>query len=268
MLSERMRSYISNLPIGAYRAAAPQPGVVTAVDIDNLPDGIVTGSNLIQFPGNASPEIKSSVALSLLAAQRVASNDTAITTPQQWIARHNTILANLNWLVRAGGTVESEFKNINVAVHEAVIPFLTAAFGPVVAAGALILTALKQLQEMDKNSPWITLFDQESRHFDVTEYQFSVVQIAGDQVTLKLASARFNASFGRTEILFFKVTRQTAKFESASSDLSATSSLLIDMNDGLKTKLAGFTSDYIRSLPIGLSQAAQIRAEEQLHRVA
>jgi len=268
MLSESMRSYISNLPIGAYRAAAPQPGVVTAVDIDNLPEGVVTGSNLIQFPKDASPEIKSSVALSLLAAQRVASNDTVIGTPQQWIERHNTVLTNLNWLVRGGGTVESEFKNINVAVHEAVIPFLTAAFGGAVAAGALILTALRQLKEMDKNSPWITLFNQESRRFDVTEYQFSVVQVAGDQVTMKLASARFNASFGKTQVLFFKVTKQTAKFESASSDLSATSSLLIEMNDGLKTKLAGFTRDYITSLPLEAKKEAERLAEEQLHHVA
>ena len=143
-----------------------------------------------------------------------------------------------------------------MAVHEAVIPFLAAAFGGAVAAGALILTALKQLKEMDKNSPWITLFNQESRRFDVTEYQFSVVQVAGDQVTMKLASARFNASFGKTQVLFFKVTKQAAKFESASSDLSATSSLLIEMNDGLKTKLAGFTRDYITSLPLEVTKEA------------
>jgi hypothetical protein len=252
MLSESKRTYIANLPIGTYRPAL-QPedeGVVQAVDINNLPTGIVTGSNLISFPKEASPEIKSSVALSLLAAQRVATNDAVVLTPQQWIDRHNTVLRNLNWQIDSGGVVDSEFKSINVAVHQAIIPFLTAAFGGAVAAGALILTALKQLQDMDKNSPWITLFDRASRRFDVTEYQFSVIEVVGDQVHLKLASARFDGSFGTTQVLFFKVNKQHAKFDAASQNLLANSSLLVEMNDGLKVKLAGFTKDFIQSLPI------------------
>jgi hypothetical protein len=85
MVNESMRTYISNLPIGMLQAA-PQlqlEGVVTAVDINDLPNGIITGSNLVQFPKEASPEIKSSVALCLLAAQRVATNDHVVLTPQQ-----------------------------------------------------------------------------------------------------------------------------------------------------------------------------------------
>jgi hypothetical protein len=54
---------------------AEDTSAINTIDIDNLPAGIVTGSNLIQFPADASPELKSSVALSLLAAQRVATND-------------------------------------------------------------------------------------------------------------------------------------------------------------------------------------------------
>jgi hypothetical protein len=250
MPNETIRSYIANLPIGALHAALQPEEEVKAVDIDKLPSGIVTGSNLIQFPKEASPEIKSSIALSLLAAQRVASNDSVVLTPQQWIDRHNTVLTNLNWQVATGGTVKSEFDSINVAVHEAIIPFLTAAFGGAVAAGALILTALKQLKEMDKNSPWITLFDRASRRFDVTEYQFSVVEVAGDQVTLRLASARFDASYGKTQVLFFKVSKERAKFTAATQNLSASATLLLDMNNGLKAKLAGFTKAYIQALPI------------------
>jgi len=252
MSHEHMRSYIANLPIGTfYSALQPiEEDVVTGVDLNKLPDGIITGSNLIQFPKEASPQVRSSVALSLLAAQRVAASDPVVLTPQQWVDRHNTVLTNLNWQIGGGGAIESEFKNINVAVHEAIIPFLAAAFGGVVGAGALILTALKQLKEMDKNSPWITLFDRESRRFNVTEYQFSVVEVLGDQVSLRLASARFSASFGRTQVLFFKVSKQTAKFDAANQTLSADSALLVDMNDGLKTKLAAFTKTYIQTLPV------------------
>ena len=248
MLNTVHQKYISALPVG------PVPkeleGIdVQSVDIDKLPNALITGSNLIQFPSATSPELKSSVALSLLAAQRVASNDNVVQTPDQWLQRHNTVLENLNWLHEGGGFVNSQFRSINVAVHQAIIPFLTAAFGPAAAAGALILIALKQLQEMDKSSPWITLFDQQSRRFNISEYQFSVVQVTDSHVQLKLASARFDASYGQTQVLFFKIKQEHAAFQSASGTYSTEADLLAEMNATLKAKLASFTSSFIKSLP-------------------
>lgn len=248
--TEALRTYIANLPVGApLPSIAEDTSPVNTIDINNLPDGIVTGSNLIQFPADASPELKSSVALSLLAAQRVATNDPVVLSPAQWLERHNTVLQNLNWRNEGGGVAKSSFDSINVAVHQAIIPFLVAAFGGAVAAGALILTALKQLQEMDKNSAWITLFDRQSRRFDVTEYQFSVVQVVGDTVHLKLAAARLNASFGKTQVLFFKLKQEKAEFEQANQSFSAEAALLTEMNADLKVKLMALTKSFIRSLP-------------------
>src|SRR5438128_221859 len=128
MLNQVHREYVDKLPVGPIIGLE---GVeVQAVDIDKLPNGLVTGSNLIQFPTTASPELKSSVALSLLAAQRVATNDVVVQSPDQWLKRHNTVLENLNWLDEGGGFVNSQFRSINLAVHEAIIPFLAAVLGP------------------------------------------------------------------------------------------------------------------------------------------
>ena len=261
--NEELRSYIANLPVGAPPRSAAESTEVNAIDIDNLPNGIVTGSNLIQFPDTASPEIKSSVALSLLAAQRVASNDPVVISPAQWLERHNTVLQNLNWQIEGGGATDSEFKNLNVAVHQAIIPFLTAAFGGAVTAGAMILTALKQLQEMDKNNAWITLFDRQSRRFNVTEYQFSVVEIVGNTVKLKLAAARLDASFGKTQVLFVKVKQQHARFEQANQSYSAEAGLLEEMNTDLKTKMLALTKSFIRSLPDELLFGGNDTSEEE-----
>jgi hypothetical protein len=248
--SEALHNYIANLPVGApLLSITEDTAAVNTVDIDNLPNGIVTGSNLIQFPTDASPELKSSVALSLLAAQRVASNDSVVLSPAQWLDRHNTVLQNLNWRNEGGGVTKSQFDSIDLAVHQAIIPFLTAAFAGALGAGALILTALKQLREMDKDSPWITLFDRQSRRFDVTEYQFSVVQVIGDTVHLKLAAARLNASFGKTQVLFFKLKHQNAEFEQANQSFSSEAILLTEMNADLKVKLMALTKSFIRSLP-------------------
>ena len=251
MLNVVHQKYIDELPVGAVPEALEAIDV-QAIDVDKLPDALVTGSNLIQFPATASPDVKSSVALSLLAAQRVASNDGVVQTPDQWLQRHNTVLENLNWLHEGGGFVNSQFRSINVAVHQAIIPFLAAAFGPAVAAGALILTALKQLEEMDKSSPWITLFDNQSRRFNISEYQFSVVQVIDSNVQVKLASARFDASYGQTQVLFFKIKQEHASFQSASGTYSTQTDLLAEMSGALRARLAGFTSAFIKSLPDNL----------------
>ena len=249
MSSANLRTYIANLPVGAALPSITEDTAVNTIDIDSLPNGIVTGSNLIQFPADASPELKSSVALSLLAAQRVATNDPVVLSPTQWLDRHNTVLQNLNWRNEGGGVAKSHFHSVDVAVHQAIIPFLTAAFGGAVGAGALILTALKQLQEMDKDSPWITLFDHQSRRFEVTEYQFSIVEVIGDTVHLKVAAARLNASFGKTQVLFFKLRSQNTEFEQANQSFASEAVLLTEMNADLKTKLMNLTKSFIRSLP-------------------
>ena len=250
MNEEQMRSYITNLPIGA-QPIIPSieeeviPGVV---DPNNLPDAVVTGTNLVEFEGEVDPVLRSSVALSLLAAQRVASNDGVIANADQWLERHNTVLRNLNWTFEGGGTVEQEFEKTGVEVHKAIIPFITAALGGV--AASLIVTALAQLQTINEDSPWITLFDRESRRFQVSEYHFTRASASADKVVMKMAAARFDATFGRTQVLFFKITKQRARFEMASSDMAAESALLRMTNDTLKAKLALLTNDYIRELNI------------------
>lgn len=244
---EDFRSYIANMPVGEITNEDSEIPV-NAVDINRLPDGLVTGSNLIQFPANANPEIKSSVSLSLLAAQRVASRDVTADTPDKWFKSHNEVLKNLNWLDEGGGSVEAEFNDIDVAVHEAIIPFLTTAFGGV-AAGALIIAALNQLKTVGQDAPWIKLFDRTSRRFKVSEYQFSVVEVIGDKVFLKLAAARLDAFKGLTQVLFIKVSKETAKFHQINKTYSAKTELLSQMNVHLMAKLSNLTNVFIQGLP-------------------
>jgi hypothetical protein len=247
---EALRTYIRDLPVGSAPALLPETATaINTLDLEHLPSGLVTGANLIQFPSTASPSLKSAVALSLLAAQRVASNDPVVLTPDQWIERHNTVLQNLGWRVTAGGTTKSKFESFDVAVHKAIIPFLTAALGPAAAAGSLIVTALQQLESMDKEAPWITLFERQSRRFDINEFQFSVVEVKDDTVYLRLVAARLSAAFGRTQVLFFKVKESSAEFEQANQAFATDAAALEELNLELKAKLMALTKSFIRSLP-------------------
>jgi len=249
-----LKYYISNLPIGTVGNSAfesQDEEFVSDVDVENLPEGIVTGSNLVQFQENQNPTLRSSIALCLLAAQRVADNDQVITSPDEWLARHNSVLRGLNWVVEKEGTIQSEYEKLNVAVHEAIIPFITAALGPTAAVGSLIITALEQLKTMDEGSKWITLFDKESRRFNVSEFQFSVAETEGSHTRLNMVAARFDATFGKTQVLFFKVKNAEARFNANSQSFLANSELLEAMNVELKIKLRQQTAKFIQSLDIG-----------------
>ena len=225
--------------------------------VEKLPEAIVAGSTMIQFPPQTPPEIRASVALSLLAAQKVATHDGKVTTPEEWIQRHNEVLTNLNWVVEDQGVQEQEFKSINTAVHTAIIPFITTALTGV--GAALIVTALEQLQEMDRNKPWITLFDNESRHFNITAYQFASVKVEGNQVHLRMAMMQFDATYGTTRVLFFELKRQKATFLSAWNQVVGEADLLIEMNSSLKKKLASLTELYIQSIPEEFWKQSKLR---------
>lgn len=252
MSNTLIQSYISNLPISPLPAAlrTQDDVAVNSIDIENLPALVVSGSNLVQFSNNSGPELRASIALSLLAAQRVASEDPATITPEQWLDRHNTVLTNLGWSTQAARLVNFESKKIDEAVSQAIVPFLSAAFSGSADNGSLILTALNQLAEANKKSSWFAVFDRESQRFQVTEYQFSVVTVDEDQVDLKVASARFEATFGRTQVLFIRVTKQHASFSGASQALTGKAAEVAAVRESLKIKLAGFARVFIYALSI------------------
>lgn len=253
MSLEATRRYIASLPVGddtveTLQMAATRGGALASVDIDDLPTGIVTGSQMIAFPEEASAALKSGVALSLLAAQRVATNDPAVQTPDQWVKRYNAVLGNLNWIVEGSGSVQSSFESSDINVHKAILPFLTAALGGG-ATGGLILKAIEELAAIDKSAPWFTLFESESRRFDVSEYHFVAVDTEEDRTVLRIAAARFGASYGRVQVLFFRIIDHSAQFDAANSILRADTGSLEAISDALKAKLEGQATRFIASLP-------------------
>ncbi len=260
MVTQTLLDYISRLPIAPLESLTKAVrGPQRPVDLDKIPTAIVDGSNMVLYPPSVPSEIRTSVALSLLAAQQVAQADSKISTPKQWLDRHNVVLTTLTWTAGAEETVQEEFDDLNVAAHKAIIPFLTAAFGPYAAIGSLIITALNQLQDMDKDSPWITLFDHQSRHFDSTMHQFSVVNVVDKHVELRIASARFDAWSETTQVLFVKIKDVAAKFSAAGRTFSAEAELLADIKDALRKKLANSARILIDTIPDDLLKTEKRR---------
>ena len=220
--------------------------------VENLPQTIVAGSNLIAFEENTSATVRSSVSDTLLLAQLAtdASKDT-VHTPEQWYAKYREVLSKLGWREAAYSHIEEKFSSRDAVVHKAIIPFLTVAFGPAAAVGSLIIAALNQLSEMDKNSKWITLLERVSKRLDVTDFQFTAVENKGGNIAVHLAGAILSSEYGQTQVLFFRFKRVASDFKLVKGSFTASEERIASVGDALKKKLEKFIPDYIAEVNIG-----------------
>ncbi len=240
---------INTLDIG------PEPAATRSTDSTPpraipVSDGLIVGSNMLAFSGDIPPETRSAVSHTLLYAQEAAKADPAALNPDLWVERHDMLLRALGWVSAGGATHFTSYEKSGVSVHKAVLPLLTAALGPAATAGALILTGLTQLQKIDEDKPWITLFDRESRRFEHSEYRFVTVEQQGGSILLRLAALRFTAVAERFQFIFFKKKDTEIEFTIATRTLAADPAILASSESLLREKLRARAAALINSIDL------------------
>jgi hypothetical protein len=235
--------------------APPPPvpeGVVEgpALDLDKLPAGVVSGNTLIDFSATASVEVRSGVSMAFLFASRAA--DAAPNPTQDEDIRFAAYMSNLRRLgfgVSQTAMAVSRFKKDGLFVHKAIIPFLTIALGGA-GVGPVILAALDNLSKVNEGDPWITLFDRQTRKFSAREMQFAAVSSDPVQTVVRHVAARLTVIDQQTNVLFFKLTKAQAEFESATTSLSANNNLLAIIEPKLREKMENDISSFIAEVPL------------------
>mgnify|MGYP005857517999 FL=1 len=216
------------------------------IKLDQLPQGIVSGSTLIAFPtAGGSPVTRPGVTLAMQFAGRKAKaqvGDAADETA--WLKQYLANLEGLGFAVSQGATQRQEFKKKGLFVHEAIIPFLTVALGGA-AAGPVIIAALKGLKDLDKDKGWITLFDRESRRVNTREMHFAAVESDAVTTSIRNVVARLDFVSATTNVLFFKLTKAEAAFESETTAMTVDNLHLATIEPKLRQKLEADAADFI-----------------------
>ena len=247
------RSFIADAEIGQISALeSAEIGAAPPLNLDKLPQGVVSGQTLIDFTGVPFQDVRAGVSLSMLFASRVATQAIKVSggNEDEWLAAYTSALGSLGFGVSPMSVVKSSFKKTGVEVHKAIIPFLTVAFGGA-AIGPIILTALKNLESMGENTPWIRLFEKEAKRLEVSEFHFAAANSTSSDTSIRYAIARLNASATITSVLFFKISQASAEFESATTTLAANNSLLAAIEGDLKAKLGQMAKASIMGADIG-----------------
>lgn len=139
----------------------------------------------------------------------------------------------------------------SVRASKEIVAVVAAALGPAAAAASIVLAALKGLENMDRDSPWITLFERETQIRNVQQFQISYVCAGeGDLPEIVIACFELNASATVTQILFFKSKSSSAKLTHRQAVLSTNSQVFEDVKDSVNEKIAGHVRGMISRMEI------------------
>jgi hypothetical protein len=236
--------FIETADIGAQVAVAVTEGI-EPVKLDQIPDGIVSGKTLIDNSAAPVLELRAGVTLALLFAERVA---TKAMQPGQseddWFKAFKANMIQLGFAVEGGAWTKNTFKSKGLFVHKAIIPFLEVALGGV-GIGPIIIAALKNLNEVDKDKPWITLFDQQSRVFTTSETHFAAVINGDTNTTVRHVAARLDFAASETNVLFFKFKKNKVDFQSATTTMLIDNTSLAKIEPQLRARLEADAQNFI-----------------------
>ncbi|MFO1162207.1 MAG: hypothetical protein U1E60_25435 [Reyranellaceae bacterium] len=247
------RRFIDSAAIGELTVAeATEASDVPPLDLDKLPKGVVSGPTLIDFSNVPDVEVRAGVSLSMLFASRVAAQAAKKTGGDEddWLAAYTSSLSSLGFATAGTALVKSSFRKTGLEVHKAIIPFLTVAFGGA-AVGPIILAALQNLQSIDEGKPWIQLFESEAKRFEVREMHFAAVSSSPTDTAIRYAIARLNVDASVTSVLFFKISKATADFDSATTTMSVNNSLMAATEPDLRLRLGQMTKRFIIGADLG-----------------
>jgi len=214
---------------------------------------VAVGSQIAEFtqkvPAALRPAISNSFLLAQLAANKEVAKNGGDTL--KWYAKYNEVLANIGWVVEGSATSLKVVEHSGLQLHKEILPLIAVALGPAVAAATVVATALNGLANINKDSPWITLFDRESQRVKANQFQIAYIDAPNRAApTVSLACFELDASRSITQVLFFKFSEQQAKLRHYSSTLSMNQGIFESVQGAVQQRVASFVAGYVASIDI------------------
>lgn len=180
---------------------------------EQLDQTVAVGSQIAGFGKEVPKKIRPIISNVFLLAQLVADKKTAgeITDSDLWYKTYLATLSQVGWQVSGRSNAEQVISGTALEVYKEIIPIITAALGPAVAAASTIVAVLKGLNNIDKDQPWITLFNRKSQRVSANQFQISHTRMEGGIPVIVLIAFKLDASHLVTQVLFFKFANSDAK---------------------------------------------------------
>lgn len=207
---------IANFIESASLAEPPADGLFGPAEIHQLKgegaEGAVVDSNVVSYDEDVPSDVRIAVANWLLFAQRAATHqfpDSGDAT--KWADAYLKCLLATGWVARGVAETWHEESAYGFRVHEKILDVIAVALAPAPAVLKLVTSAIRSLQAMDEDSPWITLFDRRGRNAEAVGFQIANCSPADSGgAVLEGLDFRIHAAATMTQVLFFKFTSREA----------------------------------------------------------
>jgi hypothetical protein len=231
-------------------SAAPIPMVDQIFDSAKNQAAVV-GSEVVSFVQGVTAERRDAIVNSSLLAQLVAKQK--VSDPDKiydWYDAYFDVLTNIGWVVQDKSFAVYHESSQNFEAHKAILAVAATLLGAAPTALALVSSALKALESMNENSPWITIFSRESQNAKTARFQISLAeQDASGQFFVSLMAFGLEAKSSITQVLFFKAKANDATLRHYAGRVTINTNVLDGISDAIKAKLSGHAGDYIKALP-------------------
>jgi hypothetical protein len=249
--AESARAFVAKVQIpSAQRSRAADDTVPLALDSAKTQAAVV-GSDIVSFVSGVTAERREAIINSSLLAQLAAKKK--VSDPAriyEWYETYFDVLTNLGWVVQDRGFAEYEESAENFEAHKAILAVAAVVLGAAPTALAIVTSTINALHSMDTSRPWITIFNRESQKARTARFQISLAeQDAEGQFFVNLMAFGLEASTDVTQVLFFRVKKQSAKLQHYSGRVTINTPVLDDIRDAIKAKLVGQAKAYVSQLP-------------------
>ncbi len=211
----------------------------------------VVGSDLLSFATNVAPQWRQDLINCSLFAQLCAKAEVA--DPKRifdWYDAYFGALQQLGWMVQDQGFAVYVETSQNFSAHQAILKVAEGLLMPAAGSLALVKNTLDALASMDADSPFITLFSQESQQASAARFQISLAEQSADGgLTVALMAFGLEARTTLTQVLFFKSLASQATLRHCSGKVSVNTPLLEALRGDLTQQLQAHARSFIRTLP-------------------
>jgi DNA-dependent RNA polymerase auxiliary subunit epsilon len=214
---------------------------------------LVVGSNVVSFTKGVEADVRQAITDSSLFAQLAAAKAVGTNTdPLVFFDAYFSNLVAIGWVIQAKETAEFSYKGDAFDVHEAIIGVITAFLSPIAGAAAAVIAVLNGLHKMAEDTPFITLFNKQSRRGEIGRFQFTYVYPDPEHGLMAEAMAfSLKADNTLTQVLFFKLKKGQTSLRRSTGSLSVDADAMKALRPKLSARMTAYRQIYIAGVELG-----------------
>lgn len=214
----------------------------------------VVGSEVISFVEQITPEQRQDLVNAALLAQLVADKKVPSTKDldgvKAWYREYFNVLSHVGFAVQESGFAEYTEGGETFEAHEAIIEVVKVALAGAPAAIPIVIKTLESLKNLDKDSPWLTIFHRQSRSANTGRFQVSLANSDTSGSSLSVIAFGITAKATVTQVLFFRFKKNESTLHHESAKLSINDLVLTAVRDDITQKITRFSKDFVAGLEI------------------